>query len=76
MKFIMDQSICEFRAKGLNDDWYTKKGTMDAMNWLSIVFDKAADTFEREGKTLLAHIARQDGTHIYNKLNDQGYYNN
>lgn len=74
MKFVLNQSVCEIRAKGLKDNWYTKKETMDALNWLSIVLDKAADTFEREDKTLLAHIARQDATHIYNKLTDQGYY--
>lgn len=76
MRFLMNQSVVELRAKGLNDDWYSKNETMYAMNWLGCIFEKAAMQYDAEGKQLLAHIARQDATAIFNKLEDHHFYDN
>lgn len=74
MKFLMDQSVVEIRARKISDDWFTKHETMDVMNWLGVIFEKAAMQYDREGNHLLAHIARQDAQHIFGKLEDNNYY--
>ena len=74
MKFLMDQSVVELRARKISDEWFTKGETMDVMNWLGVIFEKAAMQYDREGNHLLAHIARQDAQHIFGKLEDNNYY--
>ena len=74
MKFLMDQSVVELRARKISDDWFSKGETMDVMNWLGVIFEKAAMQYDREGNHLMAHIARQDAQHIFGKLDDNNYY--
>lgn len=74
MRFVIDRNVVEMRSKGVQDERFTKKQTMHTMNWLSIVFDKAAEKFEEEGAHGLAQNAREDSTALFQKLCDYHYY--
>ena len=75
MRVVLSGDIVELRSKNCTESKFTKQNTMDTMNWLSVVFDKAAEQFEAEGNPLLAHRAKEDGDAIFEKLKDYGYYN-
>jgi len=76
MRVVLSGDIVELRSKNCTESKFTKQNTMDTMNWLSVVFDKAADMFEAEGNSLLAHRAKEDGDVLFEKLNDYHYYDN
>ena len=76
MRVVLSGDIVEIRSKNCTESKFTKQNTMDTMNWLSVVFDKAADMFEAEGNPLLAHRAKEDGDALFKKLNDYHYYDN
>lgn len=74
MRVVLSGDIVEIRAKNCTEARFTKQNTMDTMNWMSIVFDKAAEKFTDEGKYALAQRAREDADILYQKLNDYHYY--
>ena len=74
MRVVLSGDIVELRSKNCTESKFTKQNTMDTMNWLSVVFDKAADMFKAEGNPVLAHRAEEDGDAIFEKLSDYGYY--
>jgi len=76
MRVVLSGDIVELRSKNCTESKFTKQNTMDTMNWLSVVFDKAADMFEAEGNTPLANRAKEDGDALFEKLNDYHYYDN
>lgn len=76
MRVVLSGDIVEIRSKNCAESKFTKQNTMDTMNWLSVVFDKAADMFEAEGNSLLANRAKEDGDALFEKLNDYHYYDN
>ena len=76
MRVVLSGDIVELRSKNCTDSKFTKQNTMDTMNWLSVVFDKAAEQFEAEGNPLLAYRAKEDGNALFEKLMDYHYYDN
>lgn len=74
MRVVLNGDIVEVRSKNCTESKFTKQNTMDTMNWLSVVFDKAADMFEAEGNPPLAHRAKEDGDALFEKLRKNGYY--
>ena len=74
MRVVLDRNIVELRAKRSAESRFTKQNTMDTMNWLSIVFGKAAEKFEEEGALGLAQNAKEDAHALFQKLNEFHYY--
>jgi len=74
MRVVLDGNIVEIRAKKCVESRFTKQNTMDTMNWMSVVFDKAAEKFEEDGRFALAQRAKEDADALYQKLNDYHYY--
>ena len=75
MRVVLDENIVEIRAKKCAEARFTKVNTMDTMNWMSVVFDKAAEKFDEDGRHALAQRAREDAHNLYEKLKKYGYYN-
>ena len=74
MRVVLDRNIVELRAKACTEARFTKTNTMDTMNWLSIVFSKAAEKFDEDGRHALAQRAKEDADALFQKLNDYHYY--
>ena len=74
MRVVLDEHIVEIRAKRCAEARFTKVNTMDVMNWMSVVFDKAAEKFDEDGRHALAQRAKEDADALYQKLNDYHYY--
>lgn len=74
MRAVINQSVVELRAKKPAEERFTKRETMAIMNYLSIVFDKAAEKFEEEGRKASAMGCRENADNLYEKLDDMGYY--
>ena len=74
MRVVLDRNIVELRAKACTESRFTKQNTMDTMNWMSIVFDKAAEKFEEDGRPVMAQRAREDAEALFQKLEEYHYY--
>ena len=74
MRVVLDGNIVEIRAKKCAEARFTKVNTMDTMNWMSVVFDKAAEKFDEDGRHALAQRAREDSDALFHKLNEYHYY--
>ena len=74
MRVVMDRNIVELRAKRNAESRFTKQNTMDTMNWMSIVFDKAAEKFDEDGRPAMAQRAREDAEALCQKLEEYQYY--
>ena len=76
MRVVLNGDIVEIRSKNCTESRFTKQNTMDTMNWMSIVFDKAAEKFAEDGKHAMAQKAKEDADALWDKLNDYHYYDN
>lgn len=74
MRVVLSGDIVEIRSKNCAESKFTKQNTMDTMNWLSIVFNKAAEKFEEDGAFGLAQNAKEDAHALFQKLNEYHYY--
>lgn len=74
MRVVLSGDIVEIRSKNCAESKFTKQNTMDTMNWLSIVFGKAAEKFEEDGAFGLAQNAKEDAHALFQKLNEYHYY--
>ena len=74
MRVVLDRNIVEIRAKNCMESRFTKQNTMDTMNWLSVVFDKAAEKFDEDGRHAMAQRAREDSDALFQKLKEYHYY--
>lgn len=74
MRVVLNGDIVEIRSKNCTESRFTKQNTMDTMNWMSMVFSKAAEKFAEDGKHALAHRVKEDADALWDKLNDYHYY--
>lgn len=74
MRVVLNGDIVEIRSKNCTESRFTKQNTMDTMNWMSIVFGKAAEKFDEDGRHAMAQRAREDADALWDKLNDYRYY--
>lgn len=76
MRVVLNGDIVEIRSKNCTESRFTKQNTMDTMNWMSIVFGKAAEKFDEDGRHAMAQRAKEDADALWDKLNDYHYYDN
>lgn len=48
----------------------------DSLNYLSIIFNEAADNYQSRERFVLAKLARNNSQIIFNELDKLGYYDN
>lgn len=48
----------------------------ETLNYLSIIFNEAADNYESRERFALAELARNNSQIIFNELDKLGYYDN
>ena len=86
MKFEVENNVIEISVRGKHDKRCSKEKTMHFMNFLSILFDDAAELAEREfaehpdqtfyvGKNGVIQQMKDASTQIYKQLDALGAYN-
>lgn len=74
MKFTIDGYEVEVKAKFNLKGRYNKEDTMHLMNWLSMVLDAAACSYNYREHEALAKQAHKAADEIYYTLKDYGAY--